>query len=76
MARKKLSDEQRQINHRNSITQYRLKNHTALEFGLPDLNVFESKFTSETAASDSRGDVLVGTFIGNGARWIRYPRHK
>jgi len=36
-----------------------------------DFSAFQNQFSSETVASDSRGSILTGNNLGNGAKWLR-----
>lgn len=71
----RLTPEQREANHRARI-QRELAGRKALPVSLDDLHLFETRFSSETVAAADRGDLLVGTLIGNGCRWLVYPKSK
>jgi len=61
---------------RTASLQYAAEWFKGVEYGAPELTQFENRFSSETAAGESRGGLMVGPHIGNGGKWARSFRYE
>jgi hypothetical protein len=71
MARPKTLTPLEALAHKRATSKRIRQEYLRLEVSTTDLRAFEDKFNSETSASDSRGELMLGSAIGNGCRWIR-----